>query len=402
MEFDQFCQTHIEVWHKHFKRLYTSIHKKEVNLQTGLLLYPTMVLYTETEDHYLAELFGAVTKYNNIIPRRHVESSTARYLYQYAALEENPMFIMNARNNSFKFLLLSRDIDKSRVKERFGLDLSDMYPSQLSMTKEGGSLIAFGPEFQSCYLDNCLLVNTYQQIYRMKSILNLTVISKTMSLPDFIQDMQYYHSWPVQNTGELHGVYYIPTSSAWAYIMSGQFANLFLVPGLREPNIGQFIHRNPNFIKYALDCVDFLYEQPLEWKEGNSNLDEKYIQPDLLLKLANDNWDICDLKKPLLERARIVKGQHSRRRFIDYVEEGIAQLANYEDYFKFKKNADYARNKYRVSVSNPKLILIIGNYENVEPSEIKEAERMLKPNYAIIDYDSLNTSFLLRVYPRDN
>jgi hypothetical protein len=186
----------------------------------------------------------------------------------------------------------------------------------------------------------------------------------------------------------------------WGYILSGQFANLFLVPGLREPNMGKFLHENPNFVQHALDCVSFLYERRLEWKEGNPNSDREYIQPDLLLKSANGYWDICDLKKPLLDKTTIIKGEHSRRRFIDYVGEGIAQLANYEEYFKFKENSDYARNKYGVVIDNPQLFLIVGNYENVDADEVKEAARMLKPNYTIMDYDTLNANFLLHVYSK--
>ncbi len=210
--------------------------------------------------------------------------------------------------------------------------------------------------------------------------------------------MQHIHMWPVQNALFLNGVYYIPNSSAWAYVLSGQFANLFLIPGLREPNIGKFLHKNPDFVKHALDCINFLYEQPLKWKEGNPNPADEYIQPDLLLQLANGYWDMCDLKRPLLEKIKITKGKHSRKRFIDCVAEGIAQLANYEHYFNFQENAEYARSKYGVSVYNPRLILIVGNYENADINQIKEASRMLKSNYTIMDYDTLNANFLLRVY----
>jgi hypothetical protein len=398
MQFDEFCKAHTEVWHRYLKKFYVAITRNEMVLQEGKILFPNLVLYTETSHHYLAELFGSSSKYKSLVPRRHVESSTLKYLYQFADTEDNPMFLMNARCNSLRSLLLSRDIDESKVKQRFGIDVRKMYTSHLSMAKDGGSLLSFGPEFRSCYLDNCLLVNTHQEIYRIKSILNLTVVSKNMSLLDFLEDMRSLHPWPVQSTLDLLGVYYIPRGSAWAYMLSGQFANLFLVPSLREQNIGEFLQENPIFLRTALNCVDFLYEQQLEWQEGNPNPDEKYIQPDLLLKLVDGHWDICDLKRPLLEKKKITKGEHSRRRFLDYVAEGIAQLANYEHYFSFKGNSQYASRKYGISVDNPKLILIVGNYENVDMEDIRQASRMLKPNYLVMDYDTVNASFLLRAY----
>lgn len=395
MEFDEFCKTHTEAWGRYLSRVYSTIAKGKTKLGEGILLFPNMVLYTETDDHYLAELFGASQKYKRLVPKRHKESSALKYLYQFADTEENPLFALNARNWFLKSLLLSRDIDANRVKERFEFDPYEAYPTRLSMTKEGGCLVSFGPEFQSCYLDNCLLINTCEQIYRIKPILNLTVVSKALTAPDFLEDMKSKHVWPVKTTQELVGISYCSSRTASARILSGQFANLFLVPSQEERNIGKFLHQNPDFVRHALGCVDFLYEQPLEWKEGNLDSDEKYIQPDLLLKRADDYWDICDLKRPMLDKAKITKGKQSRRRFIDYVQEGIAQLANYEYYFGFPANVAYAIKKYQVLVESPRLLLVVGNYENADISEVREAARMLKTNYAIIDYDTLNANFLL-------
>ncbi len=400
MTFDEFCRTHTEVWDRYLSRVYSTTAKGKVKLGEGMLLFPNVVLYTETEEHYLAELFGASEKYRRLVPRRHKESSVLKYLYQFADTEGNPLFAMNARNWSLKSLLLSRDIDTNRVKERFGFDPYEAYPIRLRMTKEGGCLVSFGPEFESCYFDNCLLVNTWEQIYRVKPILNLTVVSKRLAVSDFLEDMKSKHVWPVQTTQDLVGVSYCPSRSAWAHILSGQFANLFLVPSLGERNIGKFLHENPDFVRYALNCVDFLREQRLEWQEGNLDSDQKYIQPDLLLKRPDGYWDICDLKRPMLDKAKITKGAQSRRRFIDYVQEGVAQLANYEHFFGFQANAAYARKKFQVQVDNPRLILVVGNYENVDISQVREAARMLKQNYAIIDYDTLNASFLLRASSR--
>ena len=399
MNFDEFCRVHTETWHEYLKKLYVATTKKQIVLQGGTLLFPNLVLYTETSHHYLAEFFGSSLTYKGLVPRQHKETSTIKYLYQFADREDNPIFLMNSRCNSIRFLRLSRDIDKSKVKQRFGIDVSKVYQHpNISIPKEGGSLLSFGPVFQSCYLNNCLLVNTHQEIYRIKSILYLTIVSKTMSASNFREDMRSLHLWPVCSPLFLLGVYYVPYGSAWAYMLAGQFANLFLVPNLREQNLGKFLHKNPIYLKTALNYVSFLYEQRLEWQEGNPNPNEKYIQPDLLLKSGGGHWDICDLKRPLLEKKNITKGEHARRRFLDYIEEGIAQLANYEHYFSFEENYQYASEKYGISVHNPKLILIVGNYENVDIEEIRQASRKLKPNYLVMDYDTLNTNFLLRSY----
>jgi len=113
-----------------------------------------------------------------------------------------------------------------------------------------------------------------------------------------------------------------------------------------------------------------------------------------MLEREDGFFDICDLKTAALTKQRITKDKHRRRRFIDYVYEGVSQLANYKDYFKFEKNKEYAESKYHVKVDQPNLYLIVGNYENAPKDEIEEASRMLPPNYLIIDYDTLNSMFL--------
>jgi hypothetical protein len=113
-----------------------------------------------------------------------------------------------------------------------------------------------------------------------------------------------------------------------------------------------------------------------------------------MLRRADGHYDICDLKTAALDRPRLTKGKHRRRRFIDYVYEGVAQLANYEDYFSYEMNRQFARSLYCVEVENPALILIVGTFDNASVDEIQEASRQLRPNYRIIDYDTVNALFV--------
>ena len=87
------------------------------------------------------------------------------------------------------------------------------------------------------------------------------------------------------------------------------------------------------------------------------------------------------------------EGGRKRRRFIDYVEEGVAQLANYEEYFTYPKNAEDAKEKYSVEVNKPKLVLVVGSWENSSQEEVTQALRRY-PSVEIIDYDTFCHQFI--------
>ena len=139
-----------------------------------------------------------------------------------------------------------------------------------------------------------------------------------------------------------------------------------------------------------------MYQPKLDWIEGNPDDSEKAIILDLMLERDDGYFDICDLKLPKLERESITQGERRRRRFIQDVEEGFSQLANYQDYFNFEKNRNFAWSKYKIMISNLRLTLVLGNYDNANREKIQEASRKYQGTpYNIIDYDTLN-SFLLK------
>ncbi|OYW25745.1 MAG: hypothetical protein B7Z49_00680, partial [Hydrogenophilales bacterium 12-63-5] len=87
------------------------------------------------------------------------------------------------------------------------------------------------------------------------------------------------------------------------------------------------------------------------------------------------------------------KASRNRRRFIDYVEEGISQLANYREYFKYPRNAALAKQKYGIEVNDPMLILVVGSWENVDVDEVNQACRKYR-NVGVIDYDTVCQMFI--------
>ena len=401
MKFKDFVDSSAYLWNNYFSKLDNDISKGAVVLGTGKLLYPNLALFTETNDHFLLELLGADSHFNGLKLFTQKYPSTSQYFTQFEGQQENPIFELGGRNSVIHTLMLSNDVDLLAVKERFGF-IADQLTSHLLRKGENGALFSFLEKFQSFHIDNCILINRLHNFYRVKYVLYAEIVSKNFPEEEHAKDLSVLLSKTAHSTQELFGVHYTVDSHYQSYALSGQFANVFLIPKLRETRIGEFLRKHPSFINGAFGCKSHLYNKQFAWIEGNPNLNEKSIQPDLMLENENGYYDICDLKTALLSNKTMTKGGHRRRRFIDYVDEGIAQLANYENYFQFKKNAEMALSKYGVKVNNPRLILVVGNYENASIEEIKEAIRKLKPNYQIIDYDTLNSLYLQRRKAKSN
>jgi len=395
MEYNEFCVTYSKIWSRYLQKVNDDIERNYISFGQGKLLFPNIVLYIETPEHYIAELFGATSGFQGLEERRGKATSTNKYLYQFNEDSNNPGMKIETQNSGFYGMLLSRKVDLEKVKSRFGFDSPIGDYAHLEFIGGSGSLFSFYKEFETCYLDTCLIINNLGDIYHAKEILHLTIVSKNISLEKCIQMESNCFKWPVAYSSQLRGIHFVADGKTDRNRLSGQFTNLYLTPELRETTIGKFLHYNQNILKHALKCSEILYEKPFVWVAGNLPSSSDFIKPDFMLKSGVTHyWDICDLKLPLFDKSKVTKGGFERRRFIDAVYEGIAQLSTYETYFSIEQNAQYAREKYGIEVNNPRLILIVGNYENAVPEEIEQAASALKPNYMIIDYDSLNLAYL--------
>jgi hypothetical protein len=176
-------------------------------------------------------------------------------------------------------------------------------------------------------------------------------------------------------------------------LLAGHLQSLYLTQSLHETTLGEFFKLHPDIVCRAFNTDKFHYEPYLQWVEHDGTCTDEAINPDLLVRRGDGFYDIYDLKTSLVNKGNVTKGGRKRRRFIDYVEEGVAQLANYREYFKYSGNALLAKEKYEVEVRSPNLILVVGSWENSNVQEVQQACRRY-PDVKIIDYDTLCHLFL--------
>lgn len=386
MIFEKFIQTTQDWWHSYFKQIQEAEKRGNLSNDSMTILYPTMLIITKFSGHYTAELIGASREYRGLIVKQHREKSIHRYLNQFDEKDTSSLIHLDAKLNSLRFLTISTNVQLDSLLQRH--PQVDLYKSTLMATFDPDCAISFGANFESACIENSTIVNSRGNLYRVKNILALYIFAKNTSR-GHVEEL--FNSTIKDN--EVKGVHTIEDSEVIKTITS-QLQNMYLQPGLRETTIGEFIKNHPEVVKLAFNTKHFEYEPSLEWLEHDGTCQDSYINPDLIIENDTGHWDIYDLKTALLDKQRITKDSRKRRRFIDYVSEGISQLANYREYFNYEKNRSHALDKYGIKVCNPKLVLVVGNWDNFDPEEVSQASRSLDKSIEIIDYDTLTQLIL--------
>lgn len=384
MNYQRFIELTKEYWNKYYKRVVEGIAHGEITPK-GKILFPNILLVTKSNKYFAAELIGAKETFDGLTVKEHYEPSINRYLNQFS---ENPSncIVSVSENMVFQNICFTQ-VELSEIESRF--PFVRIFKTFIA-SEIAESIFLFGKRFNSLRIENCLLVNAYLNAIRAKHILYLTVIKEDVLASEYKEDLIKYF-----NSIEVHGIHTCLGDEGHSLTLASQFTNAFLFPKLHETTLGEFLKTHPEIIKRALRTKKFLYEPYLPWLETHPNNTDEAINPDLMVERPDGFYDIYELKLALLNKTSITKGKRKRRDFIEYVSSGIGQLANYEEYFSYKKNCDYAFEKYGIKVKNPNLILVVGNFDNTNKAEVEESCRQLKENISIIDYDSLLQLFLL-------
>lgn len=397
MLFEKFINETRDWWDTYLKRVAKASADGELSIQSSELdtdfdpsshkiLYPNMLIVTNCSGFYVAELVGAVEKYSGLIVKRHRETSIYRYFSQFDGSEPDPLFTFQGAGHGLSTLCLAQGADIESMSARF--PHLDLYKSKLVRQGGHGSPLSFGESFTSLGIDNCILLNSHNNLKRCKGILYLGVVKSSINKAEL--ESLYGGSYSDKRVVAVHSV----GAKDERVVIGGQLQSMVLFPSLHETTIGEFLKLHPDIIKAVFKSQKVFYEPYLTWEEHDGTCEDVAINPDLLVQRDDGFFDIYDLKTALLDKSKITKASRSRRRFIDYVVEGISQLANYREYFSYPKNAALAKEKYGVEVNNPKLVLVVGSWENVDPVEVEQACRQYGELVQVIDYDTICQMFI--------
>ena len=389
MDLSEFSAICYRFWNQQFEMIQWLVDREQV-VSDGTLLFPTIMICTGTEKHFLVELAGASRRFSTLVLKERKQHSTTEYLGQFpddGPLE--PIFLLNASETEISRLCLSNDVDFEKAEKRFPALSS--YKSRLVRTNSNSSPIEFGPDFKDHTFSDCVFLNVRAEIYRVKHVVDLLIVDCKMSashLSTRLSNRVY---------GKPSAVGTITVASAPEAehrLIATQLQSLFLSPHLHETTIGEFFNSHPEIIARAFNASRFVYEPHLLWIEAAEGNPDTAINPDLLFQRSDGFYDILDFKTALLDRGSTTRGPRNRRMFIAAVNEGLAQLANYAEYFNFEKNQLLALDKYEIQIDQPNLYLIVGNFDNTTAVEVEEAMRPFGKNIIVLDYDTVVQLYL--------
>lgn len=380
MKFDLFVRRGEEFWNNYLTGIRRAQQEGGLDSDGSQILFPGIMLATDCGDYYILELVGATKDFAKLKVKKRREPSIHRYFNQFEAGEPLPPFFVPTENNSFSSVSIARTRDTESLLSRF--PYLRLYTTTLDVSSGKGCVFKFENCSKSLSLEHCVIVNAKDNLYRCKSILLCMIAHKGIGM----RRLGDLYENAIRGS-VAHAIYTVQGSEE-ELLVAGQMQSMYLFPGLLETTIGEFINQHPEVIKKVFNAMSFEYEPYLEWKEHDGTVRDTAINPDLMIQREDGYYDIYDLKTALLQKKRITKGERRRRRFIDDVEEGVSQLANYREYFCYEQNASHAKEKYGIEVKDPNLVLVVGSYENSDPEEIIQACRKYN-NVHIMDYDTL-------------
>ncbi len=390
MNFGEFCSTVKKLFEEFLQNINEKIRNGDIKIKADYS-FPSYLRIGESPQHWMAELTGAteIVNYNKYgLEAPNVSEkygNTSAFFNPGADIEDSMKPVINikaAKEIGFVNLCIATSYDHTAFKKFINLKTSStmlIFPSaEVPITIQSGC--------KMIHFYNVDLIRTENFKLFFKSIPTAIAVKKNITRNELEQLLnlivkKLYKSSPPNIFGINIGYSYSSEKFARDLLsLTNQPVNETIIDG--------FIQKHLKFFTKGLGYQRGLSQTELKILEGDFG-DKKSLKPDYLM-LRNDGfYDILDLKTSALKKKSITIGDTSRMRFNAYVNELISQLVGYERYFKLEKNYEWALKKYDIKIKNPKLIGIVGSFQNFDRSQVDLALEQYKDNIAILSYSDL-------------
>ena len=385
MNVHEFSSLIKESFESYFRKLYLSIKRGDLEIKVPYS-YPTSLRIAESPHHFIAELMGTtlisnVDKFYLDLLRTPEKINNTSIFFNPGGKINNSMIpvlnVSNARFFSLINLTIITDYDKEIFLEKINFPLT---ASEIEY-KNADMLLKIEKGCKACYFRNLKLIRTDKYRVFFRNVATAIIINKNVNREDIINFLNYLIELAFKGR-------YLFGINLGISKPKLQFAEDLLSltdQDVKESVLDKYIQKHLRFFVEALGYQYGLSQPKLKWIERELN-DPKESIPDYLLLRSDGFYDILDLKRSILNYSSIVRGGRRRPRFIAYVTELIGQLDTYKRYFEKKMNNKWAFNKYGIKIKNPKLIGIVGNYDNFQLEEVELAKRPYNKDIIILSY----------------
>ncbi|TDO49422.1 hypothetical protein EV643_106394 [Kribbella sp. VKM Ac-2527] len=381
----EFVKVNSQFWGDHLRGVSEHLPTSHARELPGPLLYPRLMVLTETPDWNILELVGVSREYRSLEVRRQKAASIDQYFGGGESAAAGPVVVL-PNESAFKDATITSERGRSVLGTRFP-GAQSLIGNELVGTGDAGTgkLLKFAPGNYTSF-DRVLLVHEANSSVRI----HWTFLAIAIHRSEPAEKYRDYLQSLVNTAPHLDplGTLSVPRGEVEQVLKGDAFASTYLMHGIQDTTVGEFLNQHEDVLLSAFDATRLIHEPFLEWRDGAAHADEIAINPDFILERADGSHIIGDLRLPLLETANVTKGKKRRRSFTAPVPDGLAQLAHYEEYFQTPENRAFAKAKYGIEVSEPRKLLVIGSQENVDPTEFEQAAQSTT-SFEIVDYDSI-------------
>ena len=357
----EFVKVNTQFWGDHLRSVSEHLPGSHGRELPGQLLYPRMMVLTETPDWNILELVGVSREYRALEVRRQKAQSVEEY---FGLADGSPVVSLPGEN------ILK---DATVATEDARRELVDWFPGVEKIlgteyVGPGDQLLKFAPGNYSTF-DRVLFAHSAGRATRLHWTFFALAIHRSEPAEKYLDFLRNFanaapHLDPV-------GTLTAPRDDDG--LKSEAFTSTYLAHGLQNATAETFLAEHESILLAAFDATRLIPRPSLEGPDGT-------VTPDFILERADGTHIVGDLGLPLREA-----GQKHRRSAT--VREGAAQLAEYAGYFDDAENRTFVQTKYGVEVSEPRRVLIVGSHQTVTADDLTDAAA------EIIDYDTI-----LRLY----
>jgi hypothetical protein len=256
----EFSGVSLEFWNAKLKDIAMAEKFGVIHPPGATILYPAILLRTETRQFYIMELIGSTPSYTPLVEKRHKEPVIDRYFAQFDFEPSNAIMKLSGVDTGFANIGFQNEGVEEKLSARFPY-LADRFKTWFVSGLESRGLIEIAPGAKFVFFEDCILVNDFSDAVRIKHLNMVIVVAKQTTRYDYNRYLTEHFAGP-----EMHGVAMVPPQrEARGRQIAVQFANVFLTPNLRETTIGEFFRTHAEFIRRAFCSPRFVYEPYLEW-----------------------------------------------------------------------------------------------------------------------------------------